>query len=96
MALSLRLAFLLIIGLFCLIPSSIAKSHRNSTTARRELEKRVNHGGRATWFNPGEGNCGGYNKDSDSIVAMSYDIYGKGTNCDQVRLRLVLLPRIGC
>ncbi|KAF9465753.1 RlpA-like double-psi beta-barrel-protein domain-containing protein-containing protein [Collybia nuda] len=50
-----------------------------------ELEKRVTHVGRGTWFNVGLGNCGKWNVDSDPIVAISkkrYDANG-GANCDQ-------------
>ncbi|KIJ62733.1 hypothetical protein HYDPIDRAFT_30322 [Hydnomerulius pinastri MD-312] len=47
------------------------------------LNKRVTHYGRGTWFNVGEGACGDWNVNSDSIVAISAQIYGSGGNCGQ-------------
>ncbi|KAI0712542.1 RlpA-like double-psi beta-barrel-protein domain-containing protein-containing protein [Earliella scabrosa] len=47
------------------------------------LEKRITHSGRGTWFNVGLGACGKTNVDSDKIVAISTKIYGSGGNCDQ-------------
>jgi len=50
-----------------------------------DLEKRITHTGRGTWFHVGLGNCGKVNKDSDLIVAISKSLYDSnhGTNCDQ-------------
>jgi len=50
-----------------------------------ELEKRITHTGRGTWFNVGLGNCGKRNKDSDLIVAISKSLYdrNRGSNCGQ-------------
>ncbi|KAI0269926.1 expansin family protein [Gloeopeniophorella convolvens] len=50
-----------------------------------ELEKRVTHKGRGTWFTPGLGNCGGTNNSNDHIVAMSKAFYdaNNGGNCYQ-------------
>ncbi|KAI0769882.1 RlpA-like double-psi beta-barrel-protein domain-containing protein-containing protein [Fomes fomentarius] len=47
------------------------------------LEKRITHTGRGTWFNVGLGACGKNNVDSDKIVAISSKIYGSGGNCEQ-------------
>ncbi|TFK19584.1 hypothetical protein FA15DRAFT_674308 [Coprinopsis marcescibilis] len=50
-----------------------------------ELEKRVDHEGRGTWFNVGLGNCGKVSKDSEPVVAMSKAFYDEnhGSNCGQ-------------
>ncbi|KXN83110.1 Papain inhibitor [Leucoagaricus sp. SymC.cos] len=50
-----------------------------------ELEKRITHFGRGTWFHVGKGNCGKYNVDSDLIVAIPKSLYDRngGSNCDQ-------------
>ncbi|KAI9001246.1 RlpA-like double-psi beta-barrel-protein domain-containing protein-containing protein [Trametes punicea] len=47
------------------------------------LEKRVTHSGRGTFFNVGLGACGKENKNSDLIVAISSQIFGSGGNCEQ-------------
>ncbi|EIW81336.1 barwin-like endoglucanase [Coniophora puteana RWD-64-598 SS2] len=47
-----------------------------------ELNKR-DYWGQGTWFNVGEGACGDWNQNSDSIVAISSDIYGDGGSCNQ-------------
>ncbi|RDX50289.1 hypothetical protein OH76DRAFT_467221 [Lentinus brumalis] len=47
------------------------------------LEKRVTHTGRGTWFDVGLGACGKTNVNSDKIVAISSAIYGSGGNCEQ-------------
>ncbi|KAF9236492.1 RlpA-like double-psi beta-barrel-protein domain-containing protein-containing protein [Melanogaster broomeanus] len=49
----------------------------------KSLDKRTTHYGRGTWFNVGEGACGDWNVNSDSIVAISAQIYGSGGNCGQ-------------
>ncbi|KDQ62594.1 hypothetical protein JAAARDRAFT_121442 [Jaapia argillacea MUCL 33604] len=52
----------------------------NST---EDLEKRITHTGRGTWFNTGEGACGGWNVNSDKIVAISHLRWDGGVNCGQ-------------
>ncbi|TFK86861.1 hypothetical protein K466DRAFT_491971 [Polyporus arcularius HHB13444] len=47
------------------------------------LEKRITHTGRGTWFDVGLGACGKTNVNSDKIVAISSAIYGSGGNCEQ-------------
>ncbi|EIW61850.1 uncharacterized protein TRAVEDRAFT_116602 [Trametes versicolor FP-101664 SS1] len=47
------------------------------------LEKRVTHSGRGTFFNVGLGACGKNNVNSDHIVAISSAIFGSGGNCEQ-------------
>ncbi|PCH39998.1 hypothetical protein WOLCODRAFT_131156 [Wolfiporia cocos MD-104 SS10] len=47
------------------------------------LAKRVTHTGRGTWFDVGLGACGYTDVDTDPIVAISYEIYGNGENCNQ-------------
>jgi hypothetical protein len=44
-----------------------------------------------TWFDVGLGACGYYNENSDSIVAISHDIYGSGGNCNQVGLIFIFV-----
>ncbi|KAJ3514472.1 hypothetical protein NLJ89_g2363 [Agrocybe chaxingu] len=50
-----------------------------------DIEKRIDHVGRGTWFRPGLGNCGKWNNASDLIVAIGKRLYdrNKGSNCDQ-------------
>ncbi|PFH53283.1 hypothetical protein AMATHDRAFT_137683 [Amanita thiersii Skay4041] len=50
-----------------------------------DLEKRITHVGRGTWFHTGKGNCGAWNNDGDLIVAIPKSLYDKngGSNCDQ-------------
>ncbi|KAI0301168.1 RlpA-like double-psi beta-barrel-protein domain-containing protein-containing protein [Multifurca ochricompacta] len=50
-----------------------------------ELEKRVTHSGRGTWYYPGLGNCGGTNNQDQLVVAMPKSMYDRngGSNCWQ-------------
>jgi len=48
-----------------------------------ELDKRVDHSGRGTWFDVGLGACGQWNVNSDFIVAISHDRWANGGNCEQ-------------
>lgn len=76
-------AFVLFASFFVTIASPVLSPDTNTTMV--DLEKRITHVGRGTWFNVGLGNCGKWNKDSDAIVAISkrrYDANGGG-NCDQ-------------
>ncbi|KAL7282155.1 hypothetical protein PYCCODRAFT_1373750 [Trametes coccinea BRFM310] len=47
------------------------------------LERRITHSGRGTFFHVGLGACGKHNVDSDHIVAISSKIFGSGGNCEQ-------------
>ncbi|KAG8748615.1 hypothetical protein FRC10_000006 [Ceratobasidium sp. 414] len=47
------------------------------------LEKRATHPGKATWFHPGQGNCGKWNNDNDIIAAVSSKYYFESDHCDQ-------------
>ncbi|PAV17056.1 expansin family [Pyrrhoderma noxium] len=47
------------------------------------IEKRITHTGRGTWYNPGLGACGETDSDSDDVLAISESIYGSGGNCNQ-------------
>ncbi|PIL22851.1 hypothetical protein GSI_15546 [Ganoderma sinense ZZ0214-1] len=67
--------FTLFVVAFALLASVLA--------APIELEKRVTHTGRGTWFDVGLGACGDYNVNSDKIVAISSQVYGSGGNCNQ-------------
>ncbi|KAF8073422.1 RlpA-like double-psi beta-barrel-protein domain-containing protein-containing protein [Lyophyllum atratum] len=75
--------FALFASIAVTIASPLPETYTNATTV--DLEKRVTHVGRGTWFHVGLGNCGKRNVDSDPIVAISkkrYDANG-GANCDQ-------------
>jgi len=50
---------------------------------RQELDKRVAHSGRGTWFYPGLGACGFTDTSSDPIVAISSQRWANGVNCNQ-------------
>jgi hypothetical protein len=79
-----RLA-LLLFSVFALVALVLGAPIPNDAELTVDLEKRVTHTGRGTWFNVGLGNCGKWNKDSDAIVAISkqrYDSNG-GANCGQ-------------
>ncbi|KAI0650076.1 RlpA-like double-psi beta-barrel-protein domain-containing protein-containing protein [Trametes meyenii] len=63
--------------------SSVIAAPAPLPDAATSLEKRVTHSGRGTFFHVGLGACGKNNVDSDHIVAISSDIFGKGGNCEQ-------------
>jgi len=50
-----------------------------------ELQKRITHTGRGTWFYPGMGNCGVENSVDDPIIAIPESLYDEnnGSNCGQ-------------
>ncbi|TRM60500.1 Non-catalytic module family EXPN protein [Schizophyllum amplum] len=51
-----------------------------------EIESRiVHHKGRLTWYQPGLGNCGNYDTEDDSVIAISKERYdnSNGGHCDQ-------------
>ncbi|CCO29887.1 hypothetical protein RSOLAG1IB_04690 [Rhizoctonia solani AG-1 IB] len=73
------------------LPVTLAAANSN-TGSHRTVGIKVVHkrgpkpapkgrGGRATWFKPGRGNCGGYNKESDMIVALPMSVYSGGKYC---------------
>ncbi|KAJ6585186.1 RlpA-like double-psi beta-barrel-protein domain-containing protein-containing protein [Mycena capillaripes] len=79
-----RAAFIFAL-LFCVVLAFAAPLEGNATLS--ELDKRITHVGRGTWYNPsaGEGNCGFFDSDSSPVVAISkarYDANG-GANCNQ-------------
>ncbi|EJC97860.1 uncharacterized protein FOMMEDRAFT_171272 [Fomitiporia mediterranea MF3/22] len=49
------------------------------------LEKRITHTGRGTWYYPGLGNCGFTDSASDDVVAIAKTRYdaADGGNCNQ-------------
>ncbi|KAJ3715512.1 riboflavin aldehyde-forming enzyme [Lentinula raphanica] len=49
------------------------------------LDKRITHTGRGTWFEPGLGNCGNWNTANDPIIAIPESLYDQngGSNCGQ-------------
>ncbi|EJD49797.1 hypothetical protein AURDEDRAFT_58927 [Auricularia subglabra TFB-10046 SS5] len=80
--------YTLFITLIALIASAYALAIPDTTTnstldAIVELDKRVTHTGRVTWFKAGLGACGKRNTGSDLIVAISHLRWSGGNNCDQ-------------
>ncbi|KAJ6525280.1 RlpA-like double-psi beta-barrel-protein domain-containing protein-containing protein [Mycena vulgaris] len=72
---------------FCAMLAFAAPLQGNATATESDLDKRITHVGRGTWYNPsaGQGNCGYWDSDSSPIVAISkarYDANG-GANCNQ-------------
>ncbi|PPQ86326.1 hypothetical protein CVT25_005627 [Psilocybe cyanescens] len=49
------------------------------------VERRITHVGRGTWFYPGLGNCGNVNTSNDLILAIGKGLYDRngGGNCGQ-------------
>ncbi|KAJ7625382.1 RlpA-like double-psi beta-barrel-protein domain-containing protein-containing protein [Mycena polygramma] len=73
--------------LFCIVLTLAAPLQQGNATLTTELDKRITHVGRGTWYYPSgsEGNCGYWDSDSSPIVAISkarYDANGGG-NCNQ-------------
>ncbi|TFY80911.1 hypothetical protein EWM64_g3100 [Hericium alpestre] len=75
---------IMLFTLFSLLAATIAAPIPNED-ASGVLEKRITHSGRATWFQPGLGNCGHTDNENDPVVAMSLSFYDNngGSNCDQ-------------
>ncbi|KAF7365023.1 hypothetical protein MVEN_00373400 [Mycena venus] len=71
---------------FCIALAFAAPLQGNATDVA-ELDKRITHVGRGTWYNPsaGEGNCGYFDSDSSPVVAISKARYdaNNGANCNQ-------------
>ncbi|CAE6466830.1 unnamed protein product [Rhizoctonia solani] len=63
-----------------------ASSHRavGVRAAHKRAAKPKGRGGRATWYKPGRGNCGGYNKGSDMILALPMSVYSGGKFCGKM------------
>ncbi|KAG8763376.1 hypothetical protein FRC11_004251 [Ceratobasidium sp. 423] len=59
------------------------RSHRaiGVNTAHKRGGQPKGRGGQATWYQPGRGNCGGYNKAADMIVALPMSVYSGGKYC---------------
>ncbi|KAJ7442610.1 RlpA-like double-psi beta-barrel-protein domain-containing protein-containing protein [Mycena latifolia] len=71
---------------FCAVLAFAAPLQEGNATLS-DLDKRITHVGRGTWYYPsaGEGNCGYWDSDSSPVVAISkarYDANG-GANCNQ-------------
>jgi len=73
--------FAVLSAALCALVASVSASP--VATNATELDKRITHTGRGTWFDVGLGACGYENVNSDYIVAISHDIYGDGGNCNQ-------------
>ncbi|KAJ7095723.1 RlpA-like double-psi beta-barrel-protein domain-containing protein-containing protein [Mycena belliarum] len=77
--------------LFCAVLALAAPApapQGNATTSTfPELDKRVTHTGRGTWYYPSQnqGNCGFWDSDSSPVVAISKARYdaNNGGNCNQ-------------
>ncbi|KAG9096253.1 hypothetical protein FRC07_010961, partial [Ceratobasidium sp. 392] len=81
---SLALFALVLSAVFCAPapnPTSLEPAVANTTSS--DLEKRITHVGRATWFHTGLGNCGSWDSDDHPIFAVSSAIYQGGKNCNQ-------------
>ncbi|KAJ7147138.1 RlpA-like double-psi beta-barrel-protein domain-containing protein-containing protein [Mycena crocata] len=80
-----RVAILL--ALFLCVVLSFAAPLQHDNTTLVELDKRVTHTGRGTWYhsNVGTGNCGYKDSDSSPVVAISKARYdaNRGANCNQ-------------
>lgn len=50
-----------------------------------DVEKRITHVGRGTWYYPGLGNCGEFNTSKDLVLAIGKGLYDQngGGNCGQ-------------
>ncbi|KAJ8080418.1 hypothetical protein PM082_017251 [Marasmius tenuissimus] len=70
---------------FVFFASLMTASAAPVASSSHNLEKRLTHHGRGTWFRPGMGNCGKRNTDNDPIVAIGRNLYNRngGGNCDQ-------------
>ncbi|KAF8636194.1 hypothetical protein AX17_003682 [Amanita inopinata Kibby_2008] len=83
-----RLLFAFIV-LFASLCTSLAvpvpATNETVVGTTEDLEKRLTHVGRGTWFHVGLGNCGNWNVDSDHIVAIPKSLYDHngGHNCGQ-------------
>ncbi|KAG9123489.1 hypothetical protein FRC07_014879 [Ceratobasidium sp. 392] len=79
----------LVFSLFALsaILVMVAANEHNIPRSRHrvdDLEKRGKPKGKSgtgTWYKPGLGNCGGWNKDKDVVIALPTKAYGKGQYC---------------
>ncbi|KAF8705575.1 Non-catalytic module family expn, partial [Rhizoctonia solani] len=56
--------------------SSIKASHKRGPKSAPK-----GRGGRATWYEPGQGHCGGRNKNTDMVVALPGVVYSGGKYC---------------
>jgi len=77
--------FFVFVVLFATLSTTFAIPTAAQNGTLVDLEKRVTHVGRGTWFHTGQGNCGQWNTDQDPIVAMALAFYNQnnGVNCGQ-------------
>ncbi|KAJ6621843.1 RlpA-like double-psi beta-barrel-protein domain-containing protein-containing protein [Mycena sp. CBHHK59/15] len=78
-----RIAILFALFFCATLALAVPLQQGNATSV--ELDKRITHVGRGTWFEVGWGNCGYHDVNSSPIVAISkarYDANG-GANCNQ-------------
>ncbi|KAF8968964.1 expansin family protein [Flammula alnicola] len=76
---------LFVFALFASILLSIASPVPVIDAQLVDLERRITHVGRGTWFYPGLGNCGKVNNNNDLILAIGKGLYDRngGGNCGQ-------------
>ncbi|KAJ7195462.1 RlpA-like double-psi beta-barrel-protein domain-containing protein-containing protein [Mycena pura] len=71
----------------CTMQLAVAAPLPQGDAAVADIEKRITHTGRGTWYHPsdGTGNCGFNDKDSSPVVAISQERYNdnNGANCNQ-------------
>ncbi|KAG9104025.1 hypothetical protein FRC06_006105 [Ceratobasidium sp. 370] len=65
------------------VPNPAGSEPTVANATLSDLEKRVTHVGRATWFHTGHGNCGSWDTDDHPIFAVSSAMYQGGKNCNQ-------------
>ncbi|KAJ7245018.1 RlpA-like double-psi beta-barrel-protein domain-containing protein-containing protein [Mycena haematopus] len=77
---------ILLVLFFC-VALAFAVPLQQGNATLEELDKRITHVGRGTWYYPsaGEGNCGYWDSDSSPVVAISLARYdaNNGANCNQ-------------
>jgi len=78
-----RLLFVALLFMAICTALALPLSSRNDTVV--DIDKRITHSGRGTWFYPGKGHCGGTQTVNDPIAAMATSFYDQndGGNCGQ-------------
>jgi len=77
--------FILACALFASVTFTFASPAPVANGELVNLEKRITHVGRGTWYYPGMGNCGWENSAGDPVVAISVGLYdsNEASNCGQ-------------
>ncbi|KAI5119406.1 hypothetical protein M0805_005949 [Coniferiporia weirii] len=74
---------LFLVAFFAFVLRVLATPLPLNGTSTVDVQKRVTHTGRGTWYYPGLGNCGYTDASSDPVVAIGIGRYGDGGNCNQ-------------